>query len=89
MKNKIANVCNCIFSWGMVLAMFAAFALFLSFVVAFFVGEDTAALITTFMYKTVLQKMYILSVVVSLIGLIGMYLRGEKAMMMTGKKKAK
>jgi len=90
MKDKIAKVCNTIFSYGMLIAILVAFVLFLGFIVSFFVGEAAATVITTFLYKTVIPKTYILAVVASLFGIVGMYLRGEKAMMMTGgKKKAK
>jgi cytochrome c biogenesis protein CcdA len=89
MKAKLSKVCDTIFSYGMLLALFVAFVLFLGFVVSFFVGHDAAAQITTFLYKTLLPKTYIFSVIVSLIGLIGMYLRGEKAMMMNSKPKKK
>lgn len=88
MKAKIAQVCNTIFSYGMLIAIFVAFLLFLGFIVSFFVGEAGATVITTFLYKTLLPKTYVFAVVVSLIGLLGMYLRGEKAMMMTGGKKS-
>lgn len=85
MKEKISKVCNTIFSYGMLLALFMAFVLFLGFIVSIFVGEEAAATITTFLYKTMLPKTYIFAVIVSLIGLIGMYVRGEKAMMMSKK----
>lgn len=85
MKEKIAKVCNTIFSYGMLLALFVAFVLFLGFIVSIFIGEEAAATLTTFLYKTLLPKTYIFAVIVSLVGLIGMYLRGEKAMMMSKK----
>lgn len=82
MKAKIAKICNIIFSYGMLLSLFVAFLLFVSFVVSFFLGDNAAATLTTFMYKTVIPKTYVFAVIVSLIGIIGMYLRGEKAMIM-------
>ena len=90
MKEKLAKICEQIFSIGMLLALLVAFVLFLGFIVSFFTGHDAAAAITTFLYKTLLPNTYIFAVIVCLIGLIGMYLRGEKAMMMSKpKNKAK
>ena len=89
MKAKVAKFCNVVFGYGMLIALFVAFVLFLGFVVSFFVGETAAGAITTFLYKTVLPKTYILSVIASLFGIVGMYLRGEKAMLMSKKPKSK
>ena len=89
MKEKIAKVCETIFAIGMLLALFVAFLLFVGFIVSCFVSHDTATVITTFLYKTLLPQTYIMAVIVCLIGLIGMYLRGQKAMMMSTKPKTK
>ncbi len=88
MKEKISKVCDQIFSIGMLLSLMVAFILFLGFIVSLFIGHDAAGTLTTFLYKTLLPKTYVFAVIVCLIGLIGMYLRGEKAMMMS-KPKAK
>lgn len=89
MKEKIAKACNTIFGYGMLIALLVAFVLFLSFILSIFIGEEAAGTITTFLYKTVMPINYIYAVCVSLIGLIGMYLRGEKAMLMSAQKKKK
>lgn len=89
MKEKIAKDCDMVFGIGMLLALFVAFLLFVGFIVSCFVSHDTATVITTFLYKTLLPKTYIVAVAVCLIGLIGMYLRGQKAMMMSTKPKSK
>lgn len=89
MREKTSKICDEIFGYGMLIALFVAFALFLGFIVSFFVGHDTAAVITTFLYKWLLPKTYIFAVAISFIGLVGMYLRGEKAMMMSSKAKNK
>ncbi len=89
MKEKTAKVCETIFSIGMLLALLVAFLLFVSFVVSLFIGHDAAATLTTFMWKTVIPKTYVAAVIICLIGLVGMYLRGQKAMVMSTKPKAK
>ena len=70
MKEKLAKICDQIFSIGMLLALLVAFLLFLGFIVSFFTGHDAAAAITTFLYKTLLPKTYVFAVIVCLIGLI-------------------
>lgn len=89
MKTKIAKFCNIVFGYGMLIALFVAFVLFVGFVVSFFIGDAAAGALTTFLYKTVLPKTYVLSVIVSIFGIVGMYLRGEKAMLMSKKPKKK
>ena len=89
MKAKIAKLCNVVFGYGMLIAMFVAFILFVGFVAAFFIGEDAAAALTTFLYKTLLPKTYVLAVIASFFGIVGMYLHGEKAMLMSKKPKNK
>lgn len=85
MKEKIAKICDVIFGYGLLIGLAIGFILFLGFVVSFFTGEAAATAITTLLYKTVIPKTYVFTVIVCFIGMLGMYLRGQKAIVMKKK----
>lgn len=87
MKNKITSVMTAIFSIGLSLCMLAAFGAFLAFVAAFILGGDGAATVCAFLRRVYLPGIYILGTAISFVGIIKMYLDGEKSFVLTVKGK--
>ena len=85
---KIANVLNIIFGYGIMLALFLGGLSFFGYLAALIIGGDTAAAICTFIYKKAYPVLVYASSVLILLGLVVMYLRGEKALASEKKKKA-
>lgn len=77
---KLSNILKTIFGYGIMIALFTGGLTFFGYVVALFIGGDTATAICTFIYKTILPVIIYLSVIMVLLGLIAMYLAGEKAL---------
>ena len=86
--NKIADVLNIIFGYGIMLALFLGGLSFFGYLVALIIGGDTATAICTFIYKTAYPILVYASSVMILLGLAVIYLRGEKALASDKKKKA-
>lgn len=87
--NKIADVLNIIFGYGIMFALFLGGLSFFGYLVALIIGGDTASVICTFIYKTAYPILVYASSVMILLGLAVMYLRGEKALASDKKQKAK
>lgn len=87
MKEKIAKVLTKIAGWGLLLCLAVGLGLFIVFLVASFMPEETAKAVTAFIKKPFLPYTYHTTVFFSLLGLIGMYLRGQKTMLMKNEKK--
>lgn len=91
MKNiceKIANVLQIIFGYGILVCLFVGGLSFLGYLIALIVGGEAASIICTFIYKTLYPYLVQLSTVLVLLGLAKMYLCGEIALS-SGKKKRK
>ena len=91
MKNvfkKIADVIYWIYGYGIMLALFIGGLSFIGYVAALIIGGETATNICIFIYKTVYPWIVKGTSVVVLLGLLMMYLRGEKALAGRSKKKA-
>ena len=87
--NKIANGLNIVYGYGIMLALFLGGLSFFGYLVALIVGGDTAVVICNFIYKTAYPVLVYASSVLILLGLVFMYLRGEKALASEKKNKAK
>lgn len=77
---NLSNVLKTVFGYGIMVALFAGGLTFFGYVVALFIGGDVAAAICTVIYKSILPIIIYLSVIMVLLGLIAMYLAGEKAL---------
>ena len=79
-RMKIAKVLSYIFGTGVLIALFAGGATFIGYVAAMIIGGETATEICVFIYKTIYPILFYFSSSIVLIGLIKMYIAGEKAM---------
>jgi len=84
---KIAAVTGIIYGYGIMLALLIGGLTFLGYVVALIVGGSAAAAICTFIYKTLYPILVYGSSVLVLLGLLTMYLKGEKALSSSKKEK--
>lgn len=84
---KIAAVTGVIYGYGIMLALLIGGLTFLGYVVALIVGGSAAAAICTFIYKTLYPILVYGSSVLVLLGLLTMYLKGEKALSSSKKEK--
>lgn len=80
MRQKIANALSTVFGIGIMIALFAGGLSFLGYVVALIIGGDTAQQICVFIYKTLYPILFYFSSGVVLLGLVKMYVAGEKSM---------
>ena len=77
---KLSNVLKTIFGYGIMISLFAGGLTFFGYVAALFIGGDIATAICTVIYKNIIPGIIYLSVSMVLLGLIAMYLSGEKAL---------
>ena len=92
MKNvckKIASVLRVIFGYGIMVCLFAGGLTFFGYVAALIIGGDTAATICEVIYKDIIPKIIKISTILVLLGLVTMYLNGEKALTSSKKKSSK
>ena len=77
---KISNVFKLIFGYGIMIILFAGGLTFFGYVVALFIGGETATSICTWIYKSFIPIIIKASTILILFGLLTMYLAGEKAL---------
>lgn len=77
---KIADVLSVIFGYGIVATLFAGGLTFFGFVVALIIGGETATAICLCIKEQIFPVIIIISVSLVLMGLLIMYLKGEKAL---------
>lgn len=90
MKNiiiKIANVLQTVFGYGIMICLFAGGLTFFGFLVALVIGGDTAAIICNVIYKQIFPIIIKTSNIFVVLGLVVMYMKGEKSLMATNKNK--
>ncbi|MBE7027920.1 MAG: hypothetical protein E7407_02650 [Ruminococcaceae bacterium] len=90
MKNilkKIADKLQFVFGYGILLCLFAGGITFFGYLAAFIIGGETAAVICEFIYKMFFPIVIKASTVLVLVGLVIMYLRGEKSLDVGNNKK--
>lgn len=80
MKEKICNVLQFIFGWGILISLLVGGFTFLGYVFALIVGGDLAEKICSFIYNIITPILIYISTSSVLIGLIKMYLNGEIAL---------
>lgn len=77
---KISNVLKTIFGYGIMICLFAGGLTFFGYLVALIIGGSTATAICTVLYKTIIPIIIYISTIMVLLGLLAMYLAGEKAL---------
>lgn len=83
MKNfiaKLASVLKTVFGYGIMLSLFAGGLTFFGYLAALIIGGDVAVTICEVIYKTIFPIIIKISTVMVLLGLVTMYLSGEKAL---------
>lgn len=85
---KISAALKTLFGWGILVALFGGGLTFFGYLAAIVIGGDTAAVICEVIYKQIFPVLIYLSTVMVLLGLVAMYLSGEKALT-SDKKKTK
>ena len=86
---KVSQVLKKIFGYGIMICLFANGLTFFGYVAALIVGGDTAAAICTFIYKTFMPVVIKTSTAFVLLGLLAMYLAGEKSLTVGNNKNKK
>ena len=86
---KVASVLKVIFGYGIMVCLFAGGLTFFGYLAALIIGGDTAAVICEFIYKQIIPVIIKASTVLVLLGLVTMYLNGEKALTSDKKKASK
>ncbi len=84
---KLTEICKMIFGYGIMITLFAGGLTFFAYLVALIVGGDLAAQICDITYNQVTPVIVKVSTVMILLGLVCMYLSGEKALTPSEKKK--
>lgn len=83
MKNfckKLSAILKTVFGYGVMICLFAGGLTFFGYLAALIIGGQTAVNICDFIYKTIIPYIIKTSTVMVLLGLVAMYLNGEKAL---------
>lgn len=83
---KVSDILKVVFGYGIMICLFAGGLTFFGYLAALIIGGETATLICTFMYETIIPIIIKASTILVLLGLVTMYLRGEKALTSNKKK---
>jgi len=86
---KVAKVCKMIFGYGIMIVLFVGGLTFFGYLAALIIGGDVAALICEIIYKKIIPVMIYISTCTVLLGLLAMYLAGEKALTPSKRKASK
>lgn len=89
MKNvlqKIASALKTIFGYGIMITLFAGGLTLFGYIIAMFIGGETATAICVFIYEKISKIIIYTSTIMILLGIVSMYLSNEKALT-TDKKK--
>lgn len=89
MKEKLTNWLTTVFGYGIMLTLFAGGLSFFGYLAAVFIGGETAEAICTFLYKQYLPIIFVGTALLILLGLLRMYLCGERVFVPEKRKKAK
>lgn len=80
LRQKIANVLGYVYGVGITIALFVGGASFLGYLAAFIAGGDAAVAICDFIKNQAYPVLFYFSSSVVLLGLVKMYVAGEKSM---------
>lgn len=84
---KIAEITGLIYGYGIMLSLILGGLTFFGYVIALILGGSSAAAICHFIYKVLYPVLVYGSSLTVLLGLLTMYLKGEKALSSSDKKK--
>ena len=84
---KFTEICKLVFGYGIMISLFAGGLTFFAYLIALIIGGDTAALICEVTYQQVIPVIVKISTSMILLGLVCMYLSGEKSLTPSEKKK--
>ena len=84
---KIAGVLKLVFGYGIMIVLFVGGLTFFGYLAAILIGGETATNICTWISKSLTPIIIYVSTILILLGLVCMYLAGEKALV-PGKKNA-
>ena len=87
LRKKVLPVIKTIFGWSVMITLLGGGLTMLSYVVALIVGGDAAAKICEITYKEVWPIIIKVTNITIVLGLIAMYINGEKALSPSEKKK--
>ena len=79
-REKIGKILSTIFGIGILIALFVGGLSFIGYIVALIVGGDVATGICVVIYKKIYPILFTFSSAVVLLGLVKMYIVGEKTM---------
>lgn len=85
---KLSDILKVVFGYGIMISLFVGGLTFFGYIAALIVGGDTAVKICDFISNTVNKNMIYLSTIMILLGLVTMYLAGEKALTPSQSKKS-
>lgn len=80
MRKKIANIIEYIYGTGILIALFAGGLSCFGYIAALIIGGETATNICVFIYKQLYPVLFTFSSCIALLGLLKMYISGEKSM---------
>ena len=86
---KLSDILKIIFGYGIMIALIAGGLTFFGYMAALIIGGDVAAVICAFIYKRITPVIIYLAVSMVLLGLVAMYLAGEKSLTPEKKKSSK
>ncbi len=84
---KISAALRVVFGYGIMICLFIGGLTFLGYLAALIIGGETATAICVFIYKTLFPIVIKISNSIILLGLLVMYLNGEKALTASEDKK--
>ena len=86
---KIASFLKIIFGYGILICLFAGGLTFFGYLAALIIGGETATIICSFIFDSIMPILFKASTILVLLGLVIMYLLGEKALTAEKKKTTK
>ena len=86
---RVSDVCKMVFGYGIMIVLFAGGLTFFGYLAALIIGGDTATAICSWLYKSFIPIIIYASTILILLGIVSMYLAGEKALVPDRKKSDK
>ncbi len=77
---KISNIIKTIFGYGIMITLFAGGLTFFGYLAALIIGGNAATAICAVIYNHIIPVIIYAAVILVLLGLLAMYLNGEKAL---------
>jgi len=77
---KLSDLLRTVFGYGIMICLFAGGLTFFGYMAALIIGGETAAVICTVIYKSIIPVIIKSSTILVLLGLLVMYLNGEMAL---------